>query len=328
EACAKLAASLSALVAEKKEKASARIALDKTRNEWRTKKSECDSYFGIAQRLAREVEGKTRMSEVELNVLSTLRKETEAKVAEAKAGAKGAQLSFSSAKSEMAVILNLEKLGNDRKERLAVLGTKAKALLGEISAEQLEKNVAGLKNEIETLSQKRAQALAESEALAEAVEALAGAGAKCPVCDSELEHGKSEKIAASKKEKAGAFAKEAERVGRAISEKKQEAASFEKKLSEAKLCLAQIERLASESSGEEELGRRKRIAKEKLDACEEGAKKGESAILALERELEKARQSHEEAARIVKMFSDYDSAREKLAIAQQGLAALSFGAPQ
>ncbi|MFA6214718.1 MAG: SMC family ATPase [Candidatus Micrarchaeia archaeon] len=324
ESCAALGRRKAELAGKCRDAGTALLALEKARSEWRMKKTECDLLSGSVQGLVRETEGKKRLSAQEISGLEAGRKALEESLAGAKSSAKKLQAELSGAKSEVAVLQSSIKLAGERERKKAELGKKAAQLSGGKSVRQLEAELSGAKEGAEKLSEERQKLVAEAEGLEKAVHALHGAGAKCPVCDSALEHGRSEGLAREKGELADGKRKAAQERAKAIAGKRAEEAGLERALAELKLCLSQAERLEAEGAGDDGAQGKLASAQEKAQTREAGLKKSEEGVTGLEAQLEEARKRHDEAVRTEKLFSELEAAKAKQAGAQAALAALLF----
>jgi len=323
-ACAELGKRKAGLAGQHKAASGSLLALGKAGAEWRRRKSECDSLSGSVQRMAREAEGKKKPSDGEAEKLAAKRKALEEDASAAKAAAKKLQSELSSAKSELAVIQKSIELAALAERKKAELEKRIAALSGGREERLLEEEAAALKAGAEKLASSRARLIAEAEELEKAVHALHGASAKCPVCDSALEHGKAEELLRGKKAEASVKKGKAEAEAKEIAKKKAEIAALEKTIAELRLCMAQAERMKADAADASSLEAKQKAAREKAAALEAGAKAGEDAILQTEKRLEEARKRHEEAVRAEKLFSDLEAAKGKLSEAQSALAALSF----
>ncbi|MFA6908189.1 MAG: hypothetical protein WC263_05175, partial [Candidatus Micrarchaeia archaeon] len=165
---------------------------------------------------------------------------------------------------------------------------------------------------------------AEAEELEKAAHALHGAGAKCPVCDSELAHGKAEELSHGKKTSANGKKALSEAQAKELAAKKAEIALLEKAVAELRLCAAQLERMKSEATDISALSGREKSAQEQSSRLEAAAKKDEEAITLTEKSLENARKAHEEAVRTEKLFSDFEAVKKKQAEAQIAISSLLF----
>lgn len=324
EACSLQERALDELEAKRKGKTEELSALEKTRIEHGKRKSECEVLTGSVQRLSREAEGKIRASKAEVEYLLLQRKGLEAKLAAAKSARKRLADALSSAKSELAVLQSARKTAEERARRLSELGKRSAEIAAGKSIAEIEAGIAAKRAEGERIASERALLLAEAEGLEAAVEALSGASAKCPVCDSDISHGKSEGIADGKRKLAGEKRALAESNGKLVAKNKSEITVMEKALSELRLCNSQIERLKSEGASSEEIEGKIAAAEGRGKAAEADASKAEADGAADEALLEDVRGKHEAAARTEKLFYDYDDARERLACAQGALAALLF----
>ena len=324
EACERLKKRYDGLSSAINEKAAEFSMLEKTRMEFGRRKRECDLLFGAVQRLARETEGKMRVSQVELEKFSSEKKALEKGVLDSKTAAKKAQESLQAAKSEIAVLQNTKKIAAERSRRLSEIEAKALSLSGGRSTDSFDADISKLKSEAEKIAAERAALIAEMGSLEEAASRLSESGAKCPVCDSDISHGRSEELAGMKKTRALELRKAAEGHAATLAQGKAIISALEAKLSEIRLCGAQIERLKSEASESPGIEGRLAYAQERLAAGVEAAKKSDSGITLLERQLDAAKQKYDEAVRSERLFSDYDSARERQKVAEEALAALYF----
>ena len=324
EACTALGKRKAELAEQCKKVGAGLTELEKTRGEWRKRKTECDLLMGSAQRMAREAEGKQRLPEESIANLASERKALEEKLSSAKIAAKKLAGELSGAKSELAVVQKSIELSLEQEKKGSDLGKKLALLLAGKSEKQLEAELAAHKADADRLTAERAQLIAEAEELDKAAHTLHKAGAKCPVCDSALAHGKAEGI--SHEKKAGA----AERKGKAdscaleISKKKGEVSRLEKALAEARLCSAQLERMKSDAADIPALEARKKSAQEQARRLEAAAKSDDEAIALAEKSLENARKLHEEAVRTEKLFFDLEVVKKKQADAQAALSSLLF----
>ena len=324
EACAELGKRKVEL-AEKCRKSGAALAeLEKTRAEWRKRKTECDLLSGSVQRMARETEGKQRLPEEGIANIASERKALEERLSDGKMAAKKLQGELAGAKSELAVLQKSIELSLSQEKRKAELAGKLELLLGGKGEKQLEGELASHKAGAEKLSAERALLIAEAEELGKAAHALHGAGAKCPVCDSALEHGKAEEISQGKKAGADERRKRADACALEISKRKGEVTSLEKTIADMRLCNAQLERMKSEAVDIPALEARKKSSQERSFRLEAAAKADDEAITRTEKSLENARTRHEEAVRTEKLFSEIEAAGKKQAAAHQALASLSF----
>jgi chromosome segregation ATPase len=115
--CEALAKKSAELAAELEKKAAGLTLLEKTRKEWAAKKRECDMLRGAAERLARETEGKTRVSKAELSQLEIAQKGKEGDLLAAKEEAKKARKAHEEAVNELAAIQSEAKASSERKGR-------------------------------------------------------------------------------------------------------------------------------------------------------------------------------------------------------------------
>jgi len=324
ETCAMLGKRKAELVEKCKKAAADLSALEKTRSEWRKRKTECDLLSGSAQRMARETGGKQRLPEEGIAKLASEKKALEEKLSVAKSSAKKLAAELTGAKSELAVIQKSIELAVAQEKKRIDIEKKLALLLGEKNEKQLETELSSLKADVEKLSSARAQLIAEADELEKAAHTLHGAGAKCPVCDAELAHGKAEEISHGKKAGATERKTKAAACLLEIAKKKAEIANLEKTIADIRLCAAQMERMKSEAADIPALEARKKSAREKSSKLEATAKSDEEAITQAEKSLENTRILHEEAVRTEKLFSEFEAVKKKQADAQQALASLLF----
>ena len=312
-------------LAEKGRKAGAGMAeLEKARGEWRKRKTECDLLSGSMQRMARETEGRQKMTEEGIAKLAAEQKALEEKLSSDKMSAKKLQNELSGAKSELAVVQKSIELALAQEKKRAELAGKLALHLKGKDEGHLEAELASQKAEIENISSKRALLVAEAEELDKAAHTLHKAGAKCPVCDSELAHGKAEEMSQGKKTESEKKKAMAETQAKEIAEKKSGISSLEKAIAEARLCTAQLERMKSEAVDIPALEARKKSAQEQSAKLEASAKSGEDALARAEKSLENAKSLHEEAMRTLKLFSELESVKKKQAETQALLSTLLF----
>ena len=312
-------------LAEKCKKAAAGLSdLEKTRSEWRKRKTECDLLSGSMQRMARETEGRERLPEESIAKLASERHALEEKLSAAKIAAKKIASELTCAKSELAVIQKSIELSAAQEKRKAELVRKLALALGAKSEKQLEGELAARKTEVEALSSKRAQLVAEAEELGKAAHTLHKAGAKCPVCDSSLAHGKAEEMSHDKLAGATERKAKADACAFEITGKKAEISKLEGAIAETRLCAAQLERMKAEAVDVSELSGRKKSAQELSAKLEAAAKADEEAITRAEKSLEGAKALHEEAVRSGKLFSELEAVKKKQAEASAALSSLLF----
>lgn len=312
-------------LAEKHKAASVSLAaLEKSRSEWRKRKSECDLLSGSLQGMEMEAEGKAKPAKGEAEKLAAGRKTLEEGLAGAKSEAKKLQSGLSEAKSGLAVLQKSLELASAAEKKRGELEKKMAQLSAGKDEKRLGEELASLKSEAEKLSETRAQLIAEAEGLEKASHALHKAGAKCPVCDSQLPHGKAGELSHEKKEGAKEKRKKAGEHEATAGKKKAEIAALEKTIAELKLCSAQLERLKADDVDAAPLEAKIKEAREKAAGLEAKAKEADAAIQKAEGKVEDARKSHEEALRAEKLFAGLEAARKKLSEAQAALAALSF----
>ena len=324
EACAALGKRKIELVETCRKAGAGLSALEKARSEWRKRKTECDLLAGSMQRMARETEGKQRLPEESIARLASERKALDEKLSAAKASAKKVAGELSAAKSELAVIQKSMEMSILAGKKKAELESRLASLLGGKDGKRLDGELAGLKADADKLSAKRAELAAEAEGLDKAAHTLHGAGAKCPVCDSALAHGKAEELSRGKL--AGALEKKAmaEAQAKEIARKKSEIALLERTIADARLCAAQLERMNADAADIPALEARRKSAQEQAARLEAAARADDEAITLTEKSLEDARKLHEEAVRAGKLFSDLEALGKKQAEAQAALAALMF----
>lgn len=189
---------------------------------------------------------------------------------------------------------------------------------------ELDASVPKLKEEYDGLSAQHASLHAQIAELSSAVETLSSAGAKCPVCDSDLAHGKAEKISAEKKGILEKKKSELHDSGESLKEKMAALKSLEKKAYDLSLISAEAERLARE--GIEAAPFADGIAKkaEARKKKEEELKKGMDGVAKLEAAVQQSRKALEEAQRTARLFSETDEASQKLALAREEMGGLDF----
>ena len=324
EACAALGKRKIEL-AEKCKAASAGLsALEKARSEWRKRKTECDLLSGSMQRMARETEGKQRLPEESIAGLASKRKALDEKLSAAKTSAKNLAGELSAAKSELAVVQKSIEMASSAGKKKAELEGKLASLLGGKDGKLLDLELAAQKADAEKLSSRRAELVAEADGLEKAAHTLHGAGAKCPVCDSALEHGKAEGL--SHEKKAGAIERKgkAEALALEIARKKGEISNLERTIADARLCFAQLERMKADDADIPALEAKRKSAQERSAGLEVAAKADEDAIARIEKALDDARAMHEEAVRTGKLFSEFEAMKRKQAEAQAALTLLLF----
>jgi len=324
EACAALAKRKAELAAKCRKAGEELSALGKAGEEWRRRKSECDLLSGSVSRMAREAEGRAKPGAGEAGRLEAGRKEIENGLSAAKLAAKKLQTEISLSKSELAVLQKSLELATAQEGKKVELEKKIGSLSSGKSLQGIEAMLAALKAGSDALSSGRALLAAEAEELEKAVHALHKAGAKCPVCDSHLGHGKADELSHGKKAEAEEKKKKAGKLSEEIAKKKTEISALEKAVAELRLCFAQLERLKAEAADVPALEGKKKAAQEKAFALESQSAGLEGKMAALEKESETARRRHEEAVRAEKLFCELEAAKKKLADAQSALAALSF----
>ena len=324
ESCTALGKRKIELVEKCKKAAEGLSAIEKTRSEWRKRKTECDLLSGSAQRMTRETEGKHRLPEESIAKLASERKALEEDLSAVKSSAKKRLNGLTGAKSELAVIQKSIEFAAAQEKRRSELEGKLALLLGGKTEKRLEEELAALKANAEKLSTERAQLVAEADGLEKAAHTLHGAGAKCPVCDSALEHGKAEELSHGKKTGAAERKTKAEACAREIAKKKSEIANIEKAIADVRLCSAQLERMKSDANDISALEARKKSAQEQISGLEATAKADDEAIIRAEKSLENAKAAHEEAVRTGKLFSDFEAVRKRQAEAQLALSSLLF----
>lgn len=324
ESCTALGKRKAELVEKCRKAAAGLSGLEKARGEWRKRKTECDLLSGSAQRMARETEGRQRLPAGSIAKMSSERKAVEEKLLAAKSSAKKLQEGLTGAKSELAVIQKSIELAGAQEKKRAELEKKLALYLGGKDEKRLEAELAAQKAEAEKLSAERAQLVAEAEELEKAAHTLHKAGAKCPVCDSALAHGKAQEMSLGKKAGADERKARADACASDISKKKAEISNLEKAIADARLCSAQLERMKSDAADIPALEARKKSAKERVAALENEANADEEGITRIEKSLEDAKARHDDAVRAETLFSDFEAVKKKQAEAQSALAALLF----
>jgi DNA repair exonuclease SbcCD ATPase subunit len=274
--------------------------------------------------MEREAGGKARPAAGEAERLAAGRKGLEGSLAGAKSEAKKLQAGLSETKSSLAVLQKSLELASVVEKKKGELEKKMARLSEGKNEKQLGAELSALKEEAEKLSMARAQLIAEAEELEKASHALHKAGARCPVCDSALPHGKAGELSQGKSEAAKEKRKKAIGHEETAGKKKAEMEGLEKAIAELRLCSAQLERLKADEVDAASLEAKMRKEKERAAWLEANAKEAEAAIQKAEGKLEEARKNHEEALRAEKLFLGLEAARKKLSEAQAALAALSF----
>ena len=322
--CEALAKKSAELAAELEKKAAGLTLLEKTRKEWAAKKRECDMLRGAAERLARETEGKTRVSKAELSQLEIAQKGKEGDLLAAKEEAKKARKAHEEAVNELAAIQSEAKASSERKARVERLEKRAAELSEGKDREQIELELAASKKEEEGISKEHSRLSAEIEELEISLATLMGAGAKCPVCDSDLPHEKQKGLLAEKKSLLeGKRRLQAEKAG-LIEEKRQGRELRELTFSELKLCIAELASLKPGEKGEGEIAALFEASKAKKAALEAEVKKAEEGVSGLEALLSEARDELAGAKTLERLFFDYDIGRERLEKAEKALFGISF----
>ncbi|MFA6327903.1 MAG: SMC family ATPase [Candidatus Micrarchaeia archaeon] len=324
ESCTALGKRKIGLVEKCRHAGAALSALEKARSEWRKRKTECDLLSGSMQRMAREAEGRQRLPEESIAMLASERKSLEEKLSSGKSSAKKLAERLSAAKSGLAVVQKSIELSSAQERKRAEMERRLSLLLGGKTERQIEAELAAHKTDAEKLSSERARLAAEADELGKAAHALHTAGAKCPVCDSALEHGKAEEMSQAKK--AGASEREARAKACAldISKKKGVISSLEAAIADIRLCTAQLERMKAEAADIPALEARKKSAQEQAALLEASANAEEEGIARTEKLLEGARETHEEAVRTGKLFSELEAVKKKHAEASAAQSSLMF----
>lgn len=313
-----------ALSSEVTRQAQDMLVLEKLRGAYSRKKSDCERLEGAVQGLQKEAHGKKKPSQAELDSYSEDYSKRQEALLAARQSLQELQNGLSGLKSEIGILENGTKLAQARAKRAGELDGKVRGLLsGKVIAE-LNSEAENTKQEAESLSSIHSQLHAEIAQLVSAVETLSSAGAKCPVCDSDLSSGKAGRISDGKRAVLEDKKAKLDSTGKQMREKKAELSALEKKANDLALCNAELARLRSEgidvSVFEDEIAKKKDLrmaAEKKLSAEQEGMKKLESA-------LEKARAALDDANRASKLFAELDSSSEKLAAAKDELSKMDF----
>jgi len=310
--------------AKKNELETSLSALEKLRAEWKKESSECERQSGALLRIKKETEGKEKPEKERLVLLEEERKQTEKLVSDGKLSSKKLQAQLSSLKSDIAVLQSSEKLAKSRAERKKNAEEKLQKLHQGKSIEEIETSIASLKAEIEKLSDEHAAFHAEIDELSSAVEALSSTDAKCPVCDSDLSHGKAGKIADEKKAAIGERKKADSESAKKLTSSKSSLLLLEKNLSEIKVLEKEAERLSSEGTDVALLQKNIEKKEGEKSALEKQAEDTEKKLSEAEALLEKTRKDAEDAGRVAKLFEELEIASSKLAAAQKKLSAILF----
>ncbi|VVB98709.1 DNA double-strand break repair Rad50 ATPase [uncultured archaeon] len=299
-------------------------ALEKLQKEYRTKKSECERAEGAVMRLKKETAGKKKPAEGEIEKLSEGHAAAQQAVLSAKQEERQAQTDVSNLKSEIAILENGKKLAEARAKKAGELSGKVRGILSGKSVTDLDSEAALLKDEIEKLTSLHAKLHAEIAELTSAVETLSGAGAKCPVCDSDLSGGKAEMLSGGKQSEIKLKKAALDATGTELREKKALLSSLERKANDLSLFNAELARLGAEgvdvSQFTDEISKKKSA----LAKSEERLKKAGASLASLEKGMDAARQALEDARRAAKLFSDLEGAALQLSQAQEALSKLEF----
>jgi DNA repair protein SbcC/Rad50 len=297
--------------------------LEKSRSAHREAQSEFQRLSGAADRLGRDCEGKQKPGMERLKELAEGKKRAEAELAGRREAARKLQDALSGAKSSLAVAQSRLKAAQESQERRAGLSEKLLALTGGKMVETLEKELAEERSEFENMVQLHAALHAQEEELRKSIDALSGAGARCPVCDSDLSGGRAEKVAELKRAQIEDGRKLASGHVQEIAAKKERLGLLEKSLVEAKSCQSELQRLTGADEPSE--------LQKKVAGLRDAEEKSESALSSAEKELpgleaglDRARLALEEAERLERLFLDFGEAQLKLSSAKQKLAEISF----
>ena len=300
------------------------LILEKIRENYQKKKSECERLEGALARLKKDAEGKKRPSEKEVEASGTQYMRQQELLVSGRQEASNQQSEHSSLNSEIAILENGRKLAENRATRAEDLERKIKALLSGKTIAELDAEAEGMKDAIDRLTSLHASLHAQIAELTSAVQTLEGAGAKCPVCDADLSEGKTGKIAGGKKETLGAKKAELGATGAKLKEKKAALSAYEKNASDCALCNAELARLKSEGINitqfRDEIAKKEEARKKKAETL----KFAQQEVNGLEKELEKARTAYEEMQRAAKMFAELESSAGKFTLAQEELSKLDF----
>jgi len=298
--------------------------LEKIRAQHREAQSEVQRLSGASERLKRECNGRERPGKERLCALAQEKKDAADRLLEQREAARKAQISLSSAASSLAVAESKLNAAREAGKRKAELSERLRLASGGKMIETLERELAEERSEFESMVQLHAALRAQEEELQKSIDALCGAGARCPVCDSDLSGGKADQLKEQKKAQIEQGRALAAKHAQEMAAKKERLSLLEKNLVEAKSCESELKRL---SKSAEDLPSLEKAIAEAMQAKEKAEKEVaslEASLGGLESALEAARKNLEEAERLERLFADLDSAQASLEAAQQRLALLSF----
>jgi len=279
---------------------------------------------GAAERLKKECEGKNKPGKEEDGGRVEERKKAESDLASQRDALRKLQAGLSSAKSSLAVNENKLKNAQDSDKRKMELSARLKQATGGKMAETLEKELAEERSELEAMVTLHAALHAQEEELQKSIDALSSAGAKCPVCESDLTGGKAEALSSEKRSKIEEGRQLAKKHIAELAEKRARVAFLEKNLVESKSIESEL-MLLSKSS--QDIGALEQFISQsgaQAQDLESQLSLSEKAIPPLEEKVESARKAHEESVRLSKLFSDYEAAEAMLLSAKQALSEITF----
>ncbi|MCX6772306.1 MAG: hypothetical protein NTV88_00875, partial [Candidatus Micrarchaeota archaeon] len=295
-----------------------------TRAEYQKKKSECERLDGALAKLKKDVDGKKKPGEKEIEASGALYKRQQELLASGRQEAQNLQSDHSSLNSEITILENGLLLAQNRATRAEDLERKLQSILNGKPIAELDSEAQKLKTEIDNLTESHASIHAQIAELTSAVQTLDTAHAKCPVCDSDLSEGKAEKIGGEKAKLLEAKKAELAVSATALKEKKAALVSYEKKANDYSLHSTELSRLKSEgidvSQFRNEITKKEEARKKKADLL----KFAQQEVTGLEKELERARTAFEEMQRTAKLFGELDSSTEKFTPAQGERSKLDF----
>ncbi|MCX8174766.1 MAG: hypothetical protein N3E51_00995 [Candidatus Micrarchaeota archaeon] len=298
--------------------------LEKQREAYGKKKSECERLQGAIVGLEKEVSGKSKPSEEDICRLEKENEEAEKLVFKARLRLKEISASISAVKSEIAVLENGRKLAAQRAKKAQQISRQLASLLEGKGKEEMEAKLRTLAGRLDSLLAERARLSEEQKAISASLEALSSASANCPVCGSELAPEKKEKIAAEKKRM---LSQNKERLGQAEEEAAKQRKALEacqKALYEAALLTSELEKLSAE--GVDEAPYLQEIAKKEkqVKKLEEEFSAAEAEAEALDAKVKKARKSLDELVAQKRLFDSLEATISKYAQAASELSAMGF----
>jgi exonuclease SbcC len=278
----------------------------------------------LLERLKRETETKQKMAKEGQEVLAEKLKVIETSLAAAKAEGKKLQAELSAIRSEIAVEESAKKNAETRAKRKKELEEKMAALSGGKGEEALRKERDELKSEVDRLVEEHSWLHAQRESLMQAIGTLSLGAAKCPVCDSDLSDGKSQKIAGEKQSQLENGVKLAGKLAEELAGKKLALSAFEARMNELKIFTKEMERLSAEGidiagmqKALDEKGAKRKVLEAGIETNETDAKKSEKG-------RESAKTALEEAVRTAKLFSELEIASAKLFSSEKKLSEMKF----